>query len=299
MEKLGAKVNTRISQSEALRKSIKADELLLAFSQFVEAQESFSAAAATNIEVEASQFPFKYIEPKNMTTPQKQAVKTKLLKNMTNNEKEALKNKSLEKIIDTLHASTIHSTQAERELSQKRLKEAKALVDLTTNILMDKLKQYKPFVEGQYKVIFDGFIAKLRSYNTHVLPYLIFPPYSSLKPNTYTWRFGRQTKNGVVSYKNIGNLRANVAARKTRRRELGNNTPLNHISLQDLKNVLRQTLPPAQARTITRENEVEGVGSLFNENAATGSAATSTKPCNKKEGCVVMGGKRKTRKQRN
>jgi hypothetical protein len=262
MNKLEAKKNKVISNAEAVRKSIKADELLEAFREFKDAQDIFSTAAATNIDVETRQFPFKNIPYSAWTNEQKELSRT----------------------VKT-------NIRPEREASQKSLREAQTLVRITTETLEKKLKEYSKFVKNPAdRIELEGLSNLLRLYKIHVVGKVIFPNYMNLRPNTYTWT----RKN------NVGNKRANIAARKTRPREYTlneKNVTMEHISLNTIKKVLIKTLPEHQARTIAPVREVEGenLASFFNE-----SVAPATKPCNKgKEGCSIMGGSRKTHKKRN
>jgi hypothetical protein len=287
MEKIEAKKNRVINQASNMQKSTAADNLVAYFLQFENAQEQFATAAAANIDIETKQFP-------------ESLYKINILK-LTNQDKNRIYQQK---------KSERDKYKNERKQTQTALKNATDWLKLTTENLEGGIKNYLGFIDNPaLRIQLEAFKNLLSQYRQNIIGSLVFPELNELKINSFSHSHKRKNSFGknILNksgrpIRNTNNRRTNIAARKTQRftikKQNGSIRPVEHISLRDLRILLGKTLPPRQARRITPENEVEAeeLTTLFNEE---NSSAVAAKPCNKKEGCSIMGGRRKTHKRRN
>jgi hypothetical protein len=302
LEELGKKAEARVNQAKELQKSVAADFLVNSFNQFSEAQEHFAEAASANISTESKQFPYKLYSPE-LEKELRQVPTTKKEKEIyEERKKEIYEERKKEK----------EKYQEQRQRTLTALNQAKNYLLASTQMLKDKIREYLPFVTNPaLKPQLEAFQTLLRSYEIHTIPRLIVPGVGEITLKSFSYEHKRKNSRGRNVLKNgrpirnTNNYRGNISARKSRPQmivgENGSIKPVEHISISDLKRLLAQVLPKSQAAKITpnSNNMVEGVGELFGNNETGTSAAAAAKPgCNKKEGCSIQGGKRRTHKRR-
>jgi hypothetical protein len=290
MEKLEAKKNRVIGQASSLQKSTAADTLVEYFLQFQNAQEQFATAAAANIDIETKQLPSILYK-----------INTSKLTNQ-------------DKIILSQQKKTeLDKYKNARERTQEALKNAHNWLRISTESLERGITNYLRFVDDpSLRIQLESFKNLLTQYRIHTISHLTFPKLNELKINSFSYIHNRKNSRGESilnksgkAIRNTNNRRTNIAARKTRAYTLkapnGSIKPVEHVSISDLRRLLGKVLPERQSKRIIPENESEevAIASLFpNSNGITVAVATEAVKCNKKEGCSVMGGRRRTYKRR-
>jgi hypothetical protein len=302
LEKLGERAEIRIGQSQEQQKSLYAEFLVDAFLQFTQAQDQFAEAASANITTESKQFPYELYSPQLEKELRQVPTNRKIKEIIEERKKEIYEQRKKEK----------EKFQGQRQRTLTALSRAKDYLLISTQMLKDRIKEYLPFVTNPaLKPQLEAFQTLLRSYEIHTIPRLVVPSVEDIKSTSFSYEHTRKNSSGrnVLKngkpIKNTNNRRGNISARKSRPQMIveqnGSIRPVEHISISDLKRLLVQVLPKSQAaRIVTNNNNmVEGVGELFGNNETGAAAAATTKPnCNKKEGCSIQGGKRRTLKRR-